>query len=110
MVKGKKGTVQNTISLLPGHPDPATLLTAELHRAMLHAINSPQLLTALQYGPERGTQSLLDFLVGKITREQDVSLRSENIIVVAGSTHAVDSSQHALHGPNLSQPDGPHAV
>ena len=57
---------------------------------MQRAINSPQLLTALQYGPERGTQSLIDFLVGKINREQDVSLRSGNIMVVAGSTHAVD--------------------
>jgi 2-aminoadipate transaminase len=85
-----QGTVQNTISLLLGHPDPATLLTAELHHAMQHAINSPQCLTALQYGPEQGTQSLIDFLVRKITREQGVSLRSENIMVVAGATHAVD--------------------
>ncbi len=85
-----QGTVQNTIPLLLGHPDPATLLTPELHHAMQHSINSPQLLTALQYGPERGTQSLIDFLVGKINREQALSLRSENIMVVAGSTHAVD--------------------
>ena len=85
-----QGTVRNTIPLLLGHPDPATLLTPELHLAIQHAINSPQLLTALQYGPERGTQSLIDFLVGKINREQDLSLRPENMMVVAGSTHAVD--------------------
>lgn len=85
-----QGTVQNTISLLLGHPDPTTLLTPELHDAMLQAINSPQCLVALQYGPERGTQSLIDFLIEKIKREQGVSLRSENMMVVAGSTHAVD--------------------
>ena len=86
-----QGTVPNTISLLLGHPDPATLLIPELHQAMEYAIASPQALTAaLQYGPERGTQSLIDFLIGKIHREQNMSLRSENIMVVAGSTHAVD--------------------
>lgn len=85
-----QGIEQNTISLLLGHPDPDTLLTPELHHAMQQAINSPQCLTALQYGPERGTQSLVDFLVRKIHQEQAVSLRSENMMVVAGSTHAVD--------------------
>src|SRR5579859_3146683 len=85
-----QGTVQNTIPLLLGHPDPTMLLTSALHEAMLRAINSPQSVTALQYGPERGTSSLINFLIGKIEREQGLSLRPENVMVVAGSTHAVD--------------------
>ncbi|TMC64602.1 MAG: hypothetical protein E6J21_03385, partial [Chloroflexota bacterium] len=54
-----QGMTQNTISLLLGHPDPATLLTPEMRNAMQRVISSPQAYTALQYGPEQGTQSLI---------------------------------------------------
>src|SRR5947209_19574956 len=85
-----QGTAENTISLLLGHPDPATLLTPELRSAMQHFISSPQAYTALQYGPERGSQGLINFLVEKIQREQGLSIQPANLMVVAGSTHAVD--------------------
>ncbi|HLX56341.1 MAG TPA: PLP-dependent aminotransferase family protein [Ktedonobacteraceae bacterium] len=85
-----QGTAPNTISLMFGHPDPATLLTPELREAMQHVISSPQSYTALQYGAEQGTQSLISFLVEKINREQGLSIQPANLMVVAGSTHAVD--------------------
>lgn len=85
-----QGMAENTIPLLLGHPDPATLLTPELLHAMQRVISSPQAYTALQYGPEQGTQSLIKFLVEKINREQGLSLQPENLMVVGGSTHAVD--------------------
>src|SRR5438874_315115 len=85
-----QGMVQNTISLLFGHPDPETLLPPELRHAMQHIISSPQADTALQYGPEQGTQSLINFLVERINRVQGLSLQQGNLMVVAGSTHAVD--------------------
>ncbi len=85
-----QGMSQNTIPLMLGHPDPETLLTPELRDAMLQVINSPQAYIALQYGAEQGTQSLIDFLVEKINREQGLSLRAGNLMVIAGSTHGVD--------------------
>src|SRR6266516_4622176 len=85
-----QGMIQNTISLLLGHPDPETLLPPELRHAMQHIISSPQAYTALQYGPEQGTQSLINFLVDRINRVQGLSLQPGNLMVVAGSTHAVD--------------------
>src|SRR2546423_14287856 len=85
-----QGMLQNTISLLFGHPDPETLLPPELRHAMQHIISSPQAYTALQYGPEHGTQGLINFLVERINRVQGLSLRPGNLMVVAGSTHAVD--------------------
>jgi 2-aminoadipate transaminase len=85
-----QGMAPNTIPLLFGHPDPATLLTPELLDAMQRIISSPQAYTGLQYGPEQGTQSLINFLVEKIQREQDLSIHAGNLMVVAGSTHAVD--------------------
>src|SRR5947209_1001422 len=85
-----QGMVQNAISLMLGHPDPETLLTPEMRNAMQRVISSPQAYTALQYGPEQGTQSLINFLVAKINREQGLSIQSANLMLVAGSTHAVD--------------------
>jgi 2-aminoadipate transaminase len=85
-----QGMSQNTISLSFGHPDPDTLLTPELHNAMLHVINTPNAYTRLQYGAEQGTQSLIDYLVAKINREQGLSLGPGNLMVIAGSTHGVD--------------------
>src|SRR6266487_5601531 len=85
-----QGGAANTIPFLFGHPDPATLLTPELRQAMEHAISSPHASAALQYGPEQGTQSLIEVLVEKIKREQELSLQPGNLMVVAGSTHAVD--------------------
>src|SRR6266704_1488830 len=85
-----QGMVQNTISLLFGHPDPETLLPPELRHAMQRIISSPQAYTALQYGPEQGTQGLINFLVERINRVQGLSLQPGNLMVIAGSTHGVD--------------------
>lgn len=85
-----QGVAANTISLLLGHPDPETLMTPELQEAMQRTISAPQAYTALQYGAEQGTQSLIEVLVARINREQDLSLHASNLMIVAGSTHAVD--------------------
>jgi 2-aminoadipate transaminase len=85
-----QGGAPNTIPLRMGHPDPATLLTPELRQAMEHVISSPHAYAALQYGPEQGTRNLIEVLVEKINREQELSLQPGNLMVVAGSTHAVD--------------------
>lgn len=85
-----QGGAPNTIPFVLGHPDPATLMTPELRLAMEQVINSPQAFAGLQYGPEQGTQHLIEVLIEKINRQQDLSLRPGNLMVVAGSTHAVD--------------------
>ena len=85
-----QGTSANSISLNFGHPDPKTLLTEELHSAMLQVINSPDAYTALQYGKEQGTRSLIEYLVGKLQREQGLSLQPANLMMIAGSTGGVD--------------------
>jgi len=85
-----QGGAPDTIPFLFGHPDPATLLTPELRQAMERVISSPHSYAALQYGAEQGTQNLIEVLVEKIKREQELSLQPGNLMVVAGSTHAVD--------------------
>src|SRR5207237_8903686 len=81
---------QDTLCRVQVHPDPATLLTAEVRVAMQRVISAPQAYAALQYGPEQGTQSLINFLVEKINREQGLSVQPTNLMLVAGATHAID--------------------
>lgn len=85
-----QGTTPGIIPLLLGHPDPETLLTPELREAMQHVIDSAQAIAALQYGPEQGARDLVTVLVEKINREQNLALQPANLMIVAGSTHAVD--------------------
>ncbi|HET8910911.1 MAG TPA: PLP-dependent aminotransferase family protein [Ktedonobacteraceae bacterium] len=85
-----QGMEQNKISLLLGHPDPQTLLTPALRDTILRLMSSSQATSGLQYGPEQGTSELISFLVEKINREQGLLVRPENLMIVAGSTHAVD--------------------
>ena len=85
-----QGMAENSISLLLGHPDPTTLLTPEFRQVMQDVISSPQAYVALQYGLEQGTRGLINFLVEKINREQNLSIQAANLMIVAGSTHAVD--------------------
>ncbi len=85
-----ENTGQFPIALMLGHPDPRTLATAEFRSAITTATDSPDFYQGLQYGPEQGTRSLIDFLVEKIGREQGVSIERANVMLVAGSTYAVD--------------------
>lgn len=85
-----QGTRPGIIPLLLGHPDPETLLTPALREAMLRIMNSSQAPAALQYGPEQGARDLVAVLVEKINREQGLAIQPTNLMIVAGSTHAVD--------------------
>jgi 2-aminoadipate transaminase len=94
-----QGMAANTVSLLLGHPDPTTLLTPELQDAIHSVLTRPQAYKFFQYGPEQGTQGLINFLVDKLNRKQDLSIQPHNVMVVAGSTHAVDMIGRLFAGP-----------
>src|SRR5512140_1348253 len=83
-----QGMTTNTISLLLGHPDPSTLMTPEMQDS-IQSMLVAQSVRALQYGPEQGTQGLIQFLVDKLNREQGLNITPRNLMIVAGSTHAV---------------------
>lgn len=85
-----QGVTANTISLMLGHPDPATLFTPAFQDAVTRVLTSSQPHQSLQYGPEQGTPALIDYLVAKIAREQAISLNADQLMLTAGSTQAVD--------------------
>lgn len=94
-----QGMAEHAISLMLGHPDPTMLLTPELRAVMQEVLGSPEAYRGLQYGPEQGTQSLLAFLAERISREQGISVEPANLVIVAGSTHAVDMLTRLLARP-----------
>jgi 2-aminoadipate transaminase len=90
-----QGVAANTISLMIGHPDPTTLYTPEFRDAVNRILAGPEKSLAsaekaLAYGPEQGYAAMIEYLVEKFNREQPISIRREQLMMVAGSTHAVD--------------------
>ena len=85
-----QGVLPGTISLVFGHPDATTLPVDELRAAAEETLRSPQARISLQYGPEQGTPALIDYLVARLNREEKLGLNREDLMIVAGSTHAVD--------------------
>jgi len=94
-----QGMAEEQISLLFGHPDPATLLTPQMRETMESAARSTQLMGALQYGPEHGTRALVGYLVQKLNRDQGLGIDAENVIITAGSTGAVDMIARLFSAP-----------
>src|SRR5215207_482092 len=85
-----QGITAHTISLLIGHPDPTTLLPPEFREAANRVLASPLGYQAFEYGQEQGNPALIEYLVEKFNREQGPSLAPDQLMIVAGSTHAVD--------------------
>jgi len=85
-----QGVLPGMISFIFGHPDATTLPVEDLHTAAEAVFRSPQARLALQYGPEQGSPVLIDYLVGKLNREEGLNLSHDNLMIVAGSTGAVD--------------------
>jgi 2-aminoadipate transaminase len=85
-----QGATADSISLLLGHPDPTTLATPAFQAAVGRVMASPQAYHALEYGDEQGDPALIEYLVARISGEQGIALSRENVMIVGGSTHAVD--------------------
>jgi 2-aminoadipate transaminase len=95
-----QGLAANTISLLLGHPDPTTLLPPEFREAVHRVLVSPQGYAALEYGQEQGNSALIEYLVEKFNHEQNLSLSPDQLMIVAGATHAVDMIARLYAKPN----------
>lgn len=85
-----QGVLPGAISLVFGHPDATTLPVDDLRAAAEAALRGSQARLALQYGPERGAPALIDYLIARLNGEEGLNLSRNNLMIVAGSTHAVD--------------------
>jgi len=85
-----QGVLPGTISLVFGHPDATMLPADDLLVAAEAVLRGPQSRQALQYNPAQGLPMLIDYLVEKLNDEEGLGLTRDNLMIVAGSTHAVD--------------------
>lgn len=92
--------IPNPISLMLGFPDSASLDTPEFQAAVQRVLASQNLAQSLQYGDEQGNPTLIHYLVEKIRREQNIPVEQNQVMVTAGSTHAIDmiARLYAKHG------------
>ena len=97
----RMGTVvaraQDLVSFAPGYPDPALFPWNELHDI------AGRLLTggdgsALQYGPTRGYQPLLEAIAG-LLEQRGISARMDELIITSGSQQGIDLAGRVLVSP-----------
>ena len=85
-----QGLLPGTISLVFGHPDAGTLPVDDLFTAAEAVLRGPQARQALAYGAEQGAPALIEYLLNKLKRDEALDLTRDNLMLVAGSTSAVD--------------------
>jgi 2-aminoadipate transaminase len=78
-----------TISFIYGLPDSDTFPVGDLRQAVEQVLRQRPAL-ALQYGPEQGYGPLIDYLRDKLAREEGLQLDRPQIMLVGGSTQALD--------------------
>lgn len=94
-----QGVEVGAISFTLGHPDRNLLPLSDLDTATSATFQRPEALALLQYGPERGAQSLIEFLIERLNRTENLAIGTENLMLISGSTHGVDMVCRLFVGP-----------
>jgi 2-aminoadipate transaminase len=80
--------VGQRISFSFGFPDPASLPADQVASATTRVL-AERGRAALQYGDYVGYSGLIDALIGKLSRDQGIQARRENILITAGGSQAI---------------------
>src|SRR5215217_1159082 len=87
--------VGQRISFIFGFPDPASLPAGEV-AAVTTRVLGERGHAALQYGDNAGYSGLIDALIAKLSRDQGIRARRENVLITAGGSQAIDLLLDAL--------------
>jgi 2-aminoadipate transaminase len=87
--------VGQRISFSFGFPDPASLPADEV-AAVTTRVLRQRGRAALQYGDYVGYSGLIDVLIAKLSRDQGIQARRENVLITAGGSQAIDLLLDAL--------------
>jgi len=93
-VEGPSGA----IPFVYGHPDPDLLPVEKIITATERALRARGRL-ALQYGPEQGYGPLLDYLIGKVERDEGLRIARANIMLCAGAAQGLDTAARLFTRP-----------
>ncbi|HEX5505549.1 MAG TPA: PLP-dependent aminotransferase family protein, partial [Thermomicrobiales bacterium] len=86
--RGNPPVREDVISFSGGFPDPARFPYTEIAEAASRTMQSHG-QWPLQYGPAMGYEGMLDFLVEKLGKHQDIRCGRENLILTAGGSQAL---------------------
>jgi 2-aminoadipate transaminase len=92
------GGPAGAIPFVYGHPDPDLLPVEKIITATEQALRARGRL-ALQYGPEQGYGPLLDYLIGKVERDEGLRISRANIMLCAGAAQGLDTAARLFTRP-----------
>ena len=92
------GGPAGAIPFVYGHPDPDLLPVEKIIAATERALRARGRL-ALQYGPEQGYGPLLDYLIGKVERDEGLRISRANIMLCAGAAQGLDTAVRLFTRP-----------
>lgn len=92
------GGPAGAIPFVYGHPDPNLLPVEKIIAATERALRARGRL-ALQYGPEQGYGPLLDYLIGKVERDEGLRIARPNIMLCAGAAQGLDTAARLFTRP-----------
>ena len=94
-----QGVVAGSIPLFAGHPSRDLLPIEGIQRTVVAAWEGRNTSRFLDYGDEQGNRQLIDFLVERLNREEDLGIGGENLMIIGGSTWGVGMITHHLTVP-----------
>ena len=92
------GGPAGAIPFVYGHPDPDLLPVDKIITATERALRARGRL-ALQYGSEQGYGPLLDYLIGKVERDEGLRITRANIMLCAGAAQGLDTAARLFTRP-----------
>ncbi len=94
-----QGVVAGSIPLFAGHPSPDLLPIDGLQRIIRSAWDAPNVVRFLNYGDEQGDRQLIEFLVERLNRAEDLGICGDNLMIIGGSTWGVGMATQQLTAP-----------
>ncbi len=94
-----QGVVAGSIPLFAGHPSLDLLPVDALQRVIAAAWQDSSVARFLNYGDEQGNPQLIDFLVERLNRSEDLGISRENLMIIGGSTGGVGMITQRLTAP-----------
>ena len=94
-----QGVVAGSIPLFAGHPSPDLLPIDDLQQVISDGWNAPNVARFLNYGDEQGNRQLIEFLVERLNRAEDLGISGENLMIIGGSTWGVGMATQQLTAP-----------
>ncbi len=85
-----QGVVAGSIPLFAGHPAQDLLPIDGIRRTVDAAWQGQEVTRLFDYGDEQGNPQLIDFLVERLSRVENLAIGRENLMIIGGSTWGVD--------------------